>query len=158
MKLNLNKPFIKVIGLAGIAGMRTMTPLAILAEKLSKSKRPRLLKSNLSFMQSSVFSGLMNLAALGEFLGDKSKSAPNRTDLGGIIGRAMSGALTGATIYKSAFKNPYKGALIGSVSAVIFTYAFFEVRKRISAQKNINKNVIAIAEDALAVSGGMLFI
>lgn len=158
MNLNLKTPFIKVVGLAGIAGMRTMTPLAILTEKLSKSKMPGLAKSNLSFMQSSAFSGIMNLATLGEMVGDKSESAPNRTDLGGILGRALSGALTGATIYKSAFKNPYKGALIGSISAVVFTYAFFEIRKRISAQKNINKNVVGVAEDALAVSGGMLFI
>ncbi len=145
----MKSPLIKTIVLGISAGMRTMAPLAIVSTKFHKHKQINLTNSKLGFMQTGFVATLLDMAALGELAGDKSNNAPDRTEAIGVIGRALSGALVGATIYKASFRHPLNGAVIGAIAAVASTYIFFNLRKKL-AKKTGNDKILGMAEDALA--------
>lgn len=147
----MKSPLIKTIILGMSAGMRTMAPLAIVSTKFHNNKQPNLKNSKFSFIQTGLVSTLLDMAALGELAGDKSPNAPNRTEPLGIIGRALSGAIVGATIYKASYRNPVNGAIIGVVAAVVSTFIFFNLRKKL-AKKTGKDKVLGMAEDVLAFS------
>ncbi len=147
----MKNPLYKTLGLGLIAGMRTMTPLAVLSHQYSNAKKPCLTHSRLKFLQSRSFSTLMNVAATTEFAGDKNSSAPDRTELTGLLGRMASGALAGAATYKAACKNPANGAILGAASAFLFTYLFFYTRKRMTEKTGGNDKIVGMVEDLTAL-------
>lgn len=149
----MKNPLIKTIVLGMSAGMRTMVPLSIMSTKFHKNKQLNLKNTKFNFIQNGLVSTLLDMAALGELAGDKNPNAPDRTEAVGVIGRALSGALVGATIYKASFRNPINGALIGAIAAVAATYIFFNLRKKL-AYKTGNDKIIGLAEDALAFTAG----
>ena len=145
----MKSPLIKTIVLGISAGMRTMAPLAIVSTLFHKNKQRNLVDTKFNFIQSGLASTLFDMAALVELAADKSKNAPDRTETTGIIGRALSGALVGATVYKASYRNPVNGAIIGAIAAIASTYIFFNLRKKL-AHKTGNDKLLGLAEDVLA--------
>jgi len=93
--------------------------------------------------------------ALGEFIGDKMPSAPNRIALPAIISRSISGAVAGASIYKATGGNLYTGAILGSVTAVAATFGSFYLRKALVKQANLIDPIIGSIEDAIILGAGL---
>ncbi len=151
----MRNPFFKALILGLSAGMRSMAPLSVISSKFNKNKQLGLKNSKFSFIQSGVASTLLDMAALAEMAGDKNPNAPDRTEPLAILGRCASGALVGATVYKAAFKNPVHGALVGSIAALASTFMFFQLRKKV-VSKTGKANLVAMAEDALALSAGAI--
>ncbi|WP_157687521.1 DUF4126 family protein [Pedobacter psychrophilus] len=149
----MKSPLIKTLVLGMSAGMRTMVPLSIMSTNFHKNKQINLKNSKFNFIQTGVVSTLLDMAALGELAGDKNPNIPDRTEAMGVIGRALSGAFVGATIYKASFRNPVNGAVIGAISAVASTFIFFHLRKSL-AKKTHNDKILGMAEDALAFTAG----
>ncbi len=93
--------------------------------------------------------------ALGEFVGDKMPSAPNRIATPGLVFRSLSGAVAGASIYKASGGNIYAGALLGGVTAVAATFGSFFLRKAIVKQAHLIDPVIGGIEDAIVLGAGI---
>ena len=85
MKLKISKPFWQAVGLGVLAGMRTTSAPAITSHILSRHHSKRLAKSNLRFMQNSNVAAAFKVLAVGELIGDKMPTAPDRTMPGGLI-------------------------------------------------------------------------
>src|SRR5437868_12061577 len=82
------------------AGLRTMTAPAVVAWAANRHWL-NLHSSPLAFMDSTAAVAVFTVLALGELVVDKLPSAPNRTKLLGLIGRSVTGGLSGATVAAS---------------------------------------------------------
>ena len=97
--------------------------------------------------------------ALGELIADKLPFTPNRTDPPGLAARVLSGAACAAALsasYGANRKSIATSAFVGGVAAVAGAYVGMTVRRKLRAQLQVNDAVIAVAEDALAISSGLL--
>lgn len=103
-----------LIGVA--AGMRAAVAPALVAHHVRRSPHAPL--GRLGWLGSRRAAGALTLAAAGELVGDKLPATPDRTDLGPLVGRALSGALCGAALCRAAGGRGARGALVGAVSAL----------------------------------------
>ncbi|RYU77132.1 DUF4126 family protein [Hymenobacter persicinus] len=150
------KIFWQALGAGALAGLRSMTPLATLSGSLARHKSPFLAASPLRFLQSNLAATGLKVLAGAEMVADKAPGMPNRTDPTALLGRALSGALIGATLYKAGKNRQVAvGALLGSVAAVAATFASFHLRKGLGEQTQVPDPAWALAEDAATVSSSL---
>ena len=140
-----------------IAGLRTMTAPAVVAWAANRHWL-NLDNSLLAFMGSTAAVAVFTLLALGELVVDKLPSTPNRTRLLGLIGRSVTGGLSGAVIAASGAQSITAGAVLGVAGAIAGAFAGYQVRKRLARALNVPDFVIALFEDALAIGGGLLIV
>ncbi|GAA3917472.1 DUF4126 family protein [Hymenobacter algoricola] len=150
------KIFWQALGAGALAGLRSMTPLATLSSSLAKNKSASLASSPLRFLQSKVAATGLKLLAGAEMVADKTPGMPNRTDPPALLGRALSGALLGATLYKAGKNRQVAvGAALGSAAAVAATFASFYLRKNLGAHTQVPDTAWALAEDAATLSSSL---
>ena len=144
----------RTAGLAALTGARSMMGLALLSRQLRQHPSRRLGRSRLAFMQSSRTANVLTLLAAGELLGDKLPGAPDRISPPALIGRALSGALIGATLSTRQRQPRRIGVSVGLVSAMAGTYATFHLRKRLGQTTGFPDPVWAVLEDTLVITLG----
>ncbi len=137
-----------------VAGMRGASAPAILSEHFSKHPQLGLINSGLNFLQKKPFGIFSKFMAAGELAGDKLPNIGDRISPTQLSGRALSGALVGAGIYKGNGDSALKGAVIGAASAIAFSFISYYLRKEISKKTNIDDKVTGLVEDTLAVTAG----
>jgi len=138
-------------GLAIIAGMRTMAPLSALSTYLSRAPLPLLTGFPFGFLQKKYVAIGLKALTLAEMAGDKKADTPARIVKEGLIGRAVSGAVVGAAIYKSRNGSAIGGAILGGTVAVAATYGSYILRKKIVEKSNVNDPTIGAVEDLIAL-------
>jgi uncharacterized membrane protein len=151
----ISHPFWQVLGIGTLAGMRTSSAPAITSQILSHHQSKNLDHSPLSFMQSKTFANTLTLLTLSEVIMDKLPSTPNRIRPEGFAFRCLSGALAGASIYKSTGNNVLVGTLLGAASAAASTYLSYIVRKTIVEKTKIFDPIVGGIEDALVLGAGV---
>ncbi len=148
MRTNIKNQRDKIVGLAAVAGMRSMSGPSLLSNYLNKHSSKRLNRSSLDFMQSDKAARIFSVLAFAEKIGDKLPGTPNRIKPMALAGRAISGALIGATLSKTNRKSiDLAGAGLGLVSAMAATYASFYLRKKLTKNTFIPDAVWGLAED-----------
>ncbi|GAA4005633.1 hypothetical protein GCM10022408_16780 [Hymenobacter fastidiosus] len=148
--------FWQALGAGALAGLRSITPLATLSGSLAKNKSATLATSPLRFLQSKTAATALKLMAGAEMVADKVPGMPDRTAPNVLLGRAVSGALIGATIYKAGKDRQMAvGAVLGSLAAVAATFASFHLRKSLGEQTPVPDTAWAVAEDATVLSSSL---
>jgi uncharacterized membrane protein len=71
------------------------------------------------------------------------------------MARIGSGALVGATIFAAKKERPSVGAVIGAATAVASAFAMLYLRRKAGRKLNVPDQVVALAEDAIAIGGGL---
>jgi uncharacterized membrane protein len=157
-KVNVYSPstarFWPALGFATLAGMRSMSSPALLSHFLSRHPSWHLITSPLRLLQKPIVASGMKLLAGAEMVADKLPIMPNRTDPSILLGRLLSGALVGATWYKSRNGSSVAGAAVGGLGAVAATFLSYALRKGISAQSGTHIAAVGVGEDALVMSSG----
>jgi uncharacterized membrane protein len=123
----------------GIAGLRSMTAPAVVTQ----------------FAPASTLAAVTPILALGEAIADKLPFMPDRTKPVSLAFRAFSGGLSGAKITASKNRPAFWGAVIGAAAAIGASYGAFHLRRRIGRGLHIPDAVVALAEDAIAISAGV---
>ncbi len=149
---SLNR-FWPTAGLAIVAGMRTMAPLSALSGYLSKAPLPLLTGFPFGFLQKKSVAIGLKVLTLAEMAADKAPDTPPRIVNAGLIGRAVSGAIVGAAIYKSRKGSAIGGAILGGTVAIAATYATYFLRKKVVAASPVNDPTIGGIEDMIALQG-----
>src|SRR6476620_1231301 len=130
--------FAFLIGL--FAGLRSLTPPAAVAWAVHlgwlKLARP------LSLIGSLPAVIILSLLAIAEIIFDKLPNTPNRTAPLGLIGRIVTGGLTGACV---------------SIGGVVGCFAGYQARARLVRSLRQPDFYVALLEDLVAI-GGSLFI
>jgi uncharacterized membrane protein len=154
-KLKITHPILQVLGLGALAGMRSTSAPAITSHILSHHHSKKLENSPLNFMQSEKVATVLKIMALGELIGDKLPTAPNRIIPFACAGRCLSGALAGASIFKATGGNALIGGILGGAAAVASTFGSFYLRKGVVEKTKVLDPVIGAIEDALVISSGI---
>ncbi|MCC3156553.1 DUF4126 family protein [Hymenobacter sp. 15J16-1T3B] len=149
-----SSPFWQTLGLGAVAGMRSMTAPALLSSALRHHPSGRLAHSALSWLQSKGAATTLKVLAGAEMASDKLPNMPDRTAAPVLAGRALSGALVGAVLYKTNRGSLLKGAAVGSLGAVAGSFAALYLRKLTSSKTPLKEPWAGFLEDALTVATG----
>ena len=112
----------------------------------------------LSFLGSRAAIVVLSLLALAELVADKLPKTPNRTDLGPLVFRAITGGFSSIAICASAHQSPVIGAILGVLGAIAGAFAGYEIRHRLVEAFGLPDFGVAAAEDIVAIGGGLLVV
>ncbi len=144
----MNFPSLLKSALIGaVASARSMTPMAaIAAARLAGRRTP----GDLFLLDRPLVKyGALAMGA-GELLGDKMKSAPDRTVALGLAARVMSAGIAGAAFAPRGRERA--GAAVAVATAVPLAYATLAARK--NGMARIGQTRSGLIEDALIVAAG----
>ncbi len=136
-----------------VAGLRSMTAPALIS-RLVQSGRLPMASSVSTIFQHMSSTKISTALAVGELIADKLPFIPSRISTGPLIGRAITGGLSGAAIANSRRRSPLLGAMLGAAAALGAAYAAYQLRKKITTDWHIPDTLVALAEDAIAVGVG----
>jgi uncharacterized membrane protein len=133
--------------IGAVASARSMTPMATIATaRLADRKTP----GELFLLDRPLFKyGALAMGA-GELVGDKMKTAPDRTVFLGLLARVMSAGIAGAALAPRGRER--EGAVAAVATAVPLAYLTLAGRKR--AMAAIGQTPSGLIEDALIVAAG----
>ncbi|MFN4297383.1 MAG: hypothetical protein ACK4FB_11130 [Brevundimonas sp.] len=134
--------------IGAVASARSMTPMAAIAgARLTQRRTPGrlLLLDHPLFKVGALFMGV------GELLGDKMRSAPDRTVFLGLLARVMSAGIAGAALAPRGHERLGAGLAVGT--AVPLAYATLAGRK--AGMRRIGQTRSGLIEDALIVAAGV---
>lgn len=142
------------LGLAALAGARTIAAPALLSHHLKRRPSRRLGRTRFATLQSPRTANILTILASGEMIGDKLPSTPARISPLALVGRGLSGALVGATLFARHRDNPWRGATVGALSALVGAYATYHLRKQLVENTHTPDPIWGGLEDILVVKAG----
>jgi uncharacterized membrane protein len=128
-----------------VAGSRSLTPLAAVS-LLARRRRLPGLGPLATLLASPWVSAGATVLAIAELLGDKMRSAPDRTVPPGMAARLLTGGIAGAALADDR----KAGAVAGAAAAVASSYVTLAIRKRFIARHG--QRPTGIVEDVLVVA------
>jgi uncharacterized membrane protein len=150
-------PYTAALTLGAVSGMRSMMAPPVITWAARRSGLD---------LESTPFSafkgpGIGRTAAalvLGELVADRIPFDPNMSDGNALLTRAVSGGAAGAAVFKARKQNMLFGALVGATAAVGAAYATYYLRKRLARYFNVSDRTVALVEDGIALSAGLVAI
>ena len=144
-------------GLGIVAGLRSMTPVAVVAWA-ARLGHLELAGTPLAWLGSGVAAWLFGAAAVGELIADKLPFTPNRTAVGPFVARLLTGALAGATLAAGHGGSIAGCAVAGAAGAVVGTFGGYRARTGLVRALGTPDYVVALMEDTVAVGGAILLV
>ncbi len=145
---------VETIGLAAIAGIRSMAAPALVAKAIGRGDVRGLARTPFAALGSGRTPALLEALMIGEMIGDKTPFIPSRTSVGPVFGRALSGGLVGAALSVSGRRGGASGALVGVLSALAGVYAIDRLRSGATQELGVPDRVFGFLEDGLVLSVG----
>lgn len=134
--------------IGAVASARSMTPMATIAMARLADRDT---SGHLVLLDRPVFKyGALAMGA-GELVGDKMKTAPDRTVFLGLLARVMSAGIAGAALAPRGEEKA--GAAVAVATAVPLAYLTLAGRKQ--AMAKIGQTRSGLIEDALVVAAGV---
>lgn len=145
--------YLQSILMGVIAGMRSMSAPALVSNYLVNKQSPEIEDSPFNFLASENVATAFKVLAVGEMIADKTSFIPDRISPAPLIGRAVSGALCGASLCTDENESSEVGAIAGGLAAIGSAYAFYYLRKKLS-DEGIPDLFLGVAEDAVVIGAG----
>jgi uncharacterized membrane protein len=137
--------------IGAVASARSMTPMATIAAARAVGRQTT---GELVLLDRPVFKFGAMAMGVAELLGDKMKSAPDRTVFLGLLARVMSAGIAGAAL---APKGKEKvGAAVAVATAVPMAYVTLAGRKQ--AMASMGQTRSGLIEDLLIVAAGVTIV
>jgi uncharacterized membrane protein len=133
--------------IGAVASCRSMTPMAAIA---AARVAGRLTPGRLLLLDRPLFKYGALAMGIGELMGDKMKSAPDRTVFLGLSARIASAGIAGAALAPAGKENA--GAVAAVATAVPLAYLSLATRKK--AITHVGQTRSGLVEDALIVAAG----
>ena len=114
--------------------------------------------TRLAFIERPAALIVFTLLALGELIADKLPNTPARTAPLGLIARIVMGGLCGAALATSAGGSLPVAAIVGVIGALVGTFAGYNIRHTLVLRAHLPDFVVALAEDVVAIAGGLLIV
>ena len=115
-------------------------------------------ETRLAFIGHPVTLIVLTLLALLELVADKLPNTPARTAPPGLIARIVFGSLCGVAVVTSAGGNLLVAAIVGAIGGLVGAFAGYNVRKALVLWAHLPDFVVALAEDVIAIAGGLLIV
>jgi uncharacterized membrane protein len=157
--MNVNRAvlYLGCFSIGIIAGLRSLTAPALVSWAAHLGWFD-LSGSWLSFLGSRAAIITLSLLALAELVADKLPKTPSRTNLGPLVFRAITGGFSSMAICTSAHQSPVIGTIVGLLGAIAGAFAGYEIRHRLVEAFGLPDFGVALAEDIIAVGGGLLIV
>ena len=152
--IELSDETTEVVGLAAIAGVRSMAAPALVAKAIGRGDAGGLAGTPFAVLGSGRVPALLEALMIGEMIGDKTPFIPARTSAGPVFGRALSGALVGAALSASGRRGAGSGALLGALSALAGVYAIDRLRTGATQGLGLPDRVFGLLEDGFVLAVG----
>ncbi len=137
--------------IGAVASARSMTPMASIAGARQLGRRT---PGRLVLLERPLFRvGALGLG-VGELLGDKMKTAPDRTAFLGLLARVCSAGIAGAALAPRGREQD--GAMTAVAVAIPLSYVTLAGRER--AMVHMGQTRSGLIEDALIVAAGMTIV
>lgn len=146
----------RATALGFVAGLRSQTPLALLAVAASRGDTGRLAASPLPLLRKTVVVAGLSLSAVGEAIADKLPATPSRLGAGPLGGRVFFGALSGSLVSRDRGAPIVVGVALGAVGALAGSYAGYHARGYLGRVTGLPDPLWAGVEDATALGLGLL--
>jgi uncharacterized membrane protein len=153
----VNYLFVFALGIGFAAGLRSLTPPAVVAWAAHLGWL-NLNNSPLAFMGSIIAVVIFSILALVELFVDLQPTTPKRTAPFPLVARILMGGLCGACVCAAANQSLIIGAILGSVGGVIGAFAGYEIRRKLVAGLNIKDIFIALLEDLVTIGLACFFV
>ncbi len=141
-------------GIGAVAGLRSMMAPALLSQAAHTGSID-LSGTPFEFLSKQRNADIATAAAVLELVADKLPFTPNRTSVGPLLARAVSGGFAGAALSAARKKDWIPGAAVGALSAVAAAFAGYLLRRALTTN-GAPDVLIALAEDAATVSLGVV--
>ena len=139
--------FVSSALIGAVASARSMTPMAALATaRLARRRTP----GRLILLDHPLFRYGALAMGIGELLGDKMKSAPDRTVFLGLLARTLSAGIAGAALAPRGRERA--GAAVAVATAVPLAYLTLAGRRRAMARFGQTRS--GLVEDVLVAAAG----
>jgi len=153
----MNYIFAFALGLGFAAGLRALTPPAVVAWAahigwLNLNNAP------LAFMGSIITAVIFSLLALFELFLDQQPSTPKRTAPFPLVARILTGGLCGACLCAASNQSLIIGAILGAIGGVIGAFAGYQIRRNLVSTLNIKDIFVALLEDLIAIALACFFV
>ncbi len=133
--------------IGAVASARSMTPMAAIAAARLAGRHT---SGQLFLLDRPLFRSGALAMGVAELLGDKMKTAPDRTVFLGLLARVMSAGIAGAALAPRGREQA--GAAFAVAAAVPLAYLTLAGRKQ--AMAHIGQTRSGLIEDALVVAAG----
>ena len=101
---------------------------------------------------------VFTLLAIVELVLDKLPNTPARTAPVGLIARIVLGGASGLALATGAGISVSLAGVIASIGAIAGAFGGYHIRRAVVLKTHLPDFVVAIAEDAIAIAGGMLIV
>ena len=144
----------ETIGLAAIAGLRSMAAPALLSRAVRRGDVEGLRGTPFAALGSPKVSAALQLLMIGEMVADKTPFVPSRTSSPALLGRALSGALASAALFVSEERSGTPGAVLGALCAAVSAYTGERLRTTGIEKLRLPNYVVGCLEDGVVLFGG----
>jgi uncharacterized membrane protein len=117
-----------------------------------------LIGTPMRFMSSIITAVIFTVLAVGELVADQLPSTPARTEPLGLGARIVMSALCGVTVALAGGESIALGIVLGVAGGIAGAYGGYQVRTRLVKALGVPDVVIAVAEDIVAIGGGLLIL
>ena len=112
----------------------------------------------LAFLDRSVVLIAVTVLAIGEVIADKLPKTPARTAPVGLFARIVLGAGSAAALAVSAHTGVPLAAVAGALGGIAGAFGGYHLRHFLVAKKGLPDLAVAIAEDLVAIIGGLVIV
>jgi len=140
--------------MGAVAGLRSMMAPALLSQA-AHTGSINLEGTPFEFLSKQRTADIAAAAAVLELVADKLPFIPNRTSVGPLLARAVSGGLAGAALSAARKKDWIPGAAVGALSAVAAAFAGYLLRRALTTN-GAPDFLVALAEDTATVGLGVV--
>ncbi len=148
------KIVVRALALGGVAGLRTMLAPALFSSKMAQKNPDSAAGKIAEALAEPKVAMTLKVLSAGELIADKLPKTPDRIAPLPLLARAVSGALVGGAVFGTAKRPTWIGAALGAAAAIGTAYGGYHLRKMLDKKLNLPDPVVALVEDALAVSIG----
>ena len=114
--------------------------------------------SKFAFINHSSTLIFLTLLAVFELVIDKLPKTPPRTAPIGLIARVVFGGLCGIAVAISVGMSPSIGAVAAAIGALVGAFSGYSIRHALVSQAHVPDFAVALAEDVIAIVGGLLIV
>jgi uncharacterized membrane protein len=147
-------PLLLAFALGMCTGLRSLVVPTVLAWA-AQFALPDLRQTSFAFLAAPVTAYVLTALACAELVGDKLPFTPSRLMLAPFATRVVMGSVCASALFAATHQSILIGGLAGGIGAGIGAYVGYHVRRMLVTKGKIPDFLVALAEDAVAISAAI---
>ncbi|MGH2558954.1 MAG: DUF4126 family protein [Thermomicrobiales bacterium] len=147
--------YARAAALGFVAGLRSQTPLALLAGAARRGEIAESVLPPVGWLRDRRIASALTFSAAAEIVFDKLPFLPSRLSPGPLVGRMLFGGLSGGVVARLDGQSVPVGVTLGAAGAVAGSYGGYHARAWVGRETGLPDALVAVGEDVIAVGVGL---